>query len=46
LPPGTDAGQLSFEITSLLDGANDLSLLFGSDEPYQRARTAIQRLLG
>jgi AcrR family transcriptional regulator len=45
LSPGTDAGQLSFEITSLLDGANDLSLLFGSDEPYRRARTAISRLL-
>ena len=46
LPEGTDAGQLSFEITSLLDGANDLSLLFGSDEPYARARAAITRLLG
>jgi len=45
LPPDTDAGQLSFEITSLLDGANDLSLLFGSDEPYRHARTAISRLL-
>jgi AcrR family transcriptional regulator len=45
LPPGTDAGQLTFEITSLLDGANDLSILFGSDEPYGRARTAIDRLL-
>src|SRR3954468_38886 len=45
LAADTDAGQLSFEITSLLDGANDLSLLFGSDEPYARARTAIHRLL-
>jgi AcrR family transcriptional regulator len=45
LPAGTDAGQLAFEITSLLDGANDLSILFGSDEPYVRARTAIDRLL-
>ena len=46
LAADTDAGQLSFEITSLLDGANDLSLLFGSDEPYARARTALGRLLG
>ncbi len=46
LPAGTDAGQLAFEISSLLDGANDLSILFGSDEPYLRARTAVDRLLG
>jgi len=46
LASGTDAAQLSFEISSLLDGANDLSLLLGSDEPYARARTAIDRLLG
>lgn len=45
LAADTDAAQLSFEITSLLDGANDLSILFGSDEPYARARTAIDRLL-
>ena len=45
LAADTDPDQLSFEITSLLDGANDLSLLLGSDEPYARARTAIDRLL-
>jgi len=45
LPVGTDPAQLAFEITSLLDGANDLSILLGSDEPYRRARTAIDRLL-
>jgi len=45
LSADTDPDQLSFEITSLLDGANDLSLLLGSDEPYARARTAIDRLL-
>jgi AcrR family transcriptional regulator len=46
LDPATDAGQLTFELTSLLDGANSMSLLFDSNEPYARARTTIARLLG
>ena len=46
LDPATDAAQLTFELTSLLDGANSLSLLFDSAEPYGRARTTIARLLG
>lgn len=41
----TDAAQMTFEITSLLDGANDMSLLHDSSEPYERARIALQRLL-
>ena len=46
LDPATDADQLTFELTSLLDGANSMSLLFDSNEPYGRARTTIARLLG
>lgn len=46
LDAATDASQLTFEITSLLDGANDMSLLFDSDEPYERARTALAKLVG
>ena len=46
LDPATDAAQLTFELTSLLDGANSMSLLFDSVEPYARARTTIARLLG
>ncbi|MBX3100439.1 MAG: TetR/AcrR family transcriptional regulator [Salinibacterium sp.] len=46
LPEGTDAAQLTFEFTSLLDGANDQSLLFGSSEPYDRARSVLARVLG
>jgi AcrR family transcriptional regulator len=42
----TDPAQLAFEVTSLLDSANDLSLLLDSDEPYARARVALARLLG
>jgi AcrR family transcriptional regulator len=45
LDPSTDAAQLTFELTSLLDGANSMSLLFDSAEPYARARTAVARLL-
>ncbi|MBN9239375.1 MAG: hypothetical protein BGO97_06775 [Micrococcales bacterium 70-64] len=45
LPERTDAALLTFEITSLLDGANDRSLLFGTAEPYRLARAAIERLL-
>jgi AcrR family transcriptional regulator len=46
LDPATDPAQLTFELTSLLDGANSMSLLFDSNEPYERARTTIRRLLG
>lgn len=46
LPEGTDAPQLTFEITSLLDGANDRSLLFDSAEPYGYARVALRKLMG
>jgi AcrR family transcriptional regulator len=46
LDAATDAAQLTFELTSLLDGANAMSLLFDSSEPYTRARTTIARLLG
>lgn len=45
LDEATDAAQLTFEITSLLDGANDMSLLFDSAEPYAKARVALGKLL-
>jgi AcrR family transcriptional regulator len=45
LDAATDPAQLTFEITSLLDGANDLSLLLDSNEPYERARVGLGRLL-
>ena len=46
LAADTDAAQLSFEITALLDGANTRSVLAGSNEPYVRARRAlVARLL-
>ena len=45
LPASTDAAQLTFELTSILDGANSLSLLLDSDAPYARARTAVAMLL-
>jgi AcrR family transcriptional regulator len=46
LAAGTDAAQLAFEFTALLDGANTRSLLTGSNEPYVRARHAlVSRLL-
>ena len=41
----TDVEQLVFDLTSTLDGANALSLLFDSTEPYARARTSVARLL-
>jgi len=44
LDAATDASQLTFEITSLLDGANDMSILLDSNEPYERARTALAKL--
>jgi AcrR family transcriptional regulator len=40
-----DVGQLVFEIRALLDGANSDSLLFGSSEPYERARLGLRRVL-
>jgi AcrR family transcriptional regulator len=45
LAPDTDTVQLAFEITALIDAANDSSLLFDSSAPYARARTAIDELL-
>jgi len=45
LPAHTDPEQLAFEITALLDAANDASLLHDSTAPYRRARTAIDALL-
>lgn len=45
LAPDTDATQLAFEISALLDAANDSSLLFDSNEPYARTRTAVDALL-
>ncbi len=45
LDAGTDPEQLAFEITSLLDGANSMSLLRDSTEPYRLARVALARLL-
>jgi Transcriptional regulator len=45
LPPSTDADQVAFQITSLMDAANGASLLDDSAEPYARARRAIDELL-
>ena len=45
LPAGTDAAQLAFQITSLMDAANGTSLLDDSPEPYARARDAVDALL-
>jgi AcrR family transcriptional regulator len=39
-----DVEQCLFEIRALLDGANADSLLFGTSEPYVRARTALARM--
>ena len=46
LPETTDASQLEFEITALLDSANDRSLLFDTTEPYDLARATLAKLLG
>jgi hypothetical protein len=40
-----DAAQVAFEISALLDAANDASLLFDTSAPYARARAAIRALL-
>ena len=45
LEPPTDADQLAFEITAILAGANSASLLYGTSEPYARARVALSRLV-
>lgn len=42
----TEAEQLAFEVTAILDGANSASRLTDSAAPYARARVALQRLLG
>lgn len=41
----TDAVQLAFEVTAILDGANAASRLTDSAAPYARARVALERLL-
>jgi AcrR family transcriptional regulator len=41
----TDAAQLAFEVTAILDGANSASRLTDSAAPYARARVALGRLL-
>ena len=45
LPADTDPAQLAFQITSLMDAANGMSLLDDSPEPYARARHAVNKLL-
>lgn len=45
LLPDQDAGQIAFELTSILYGANFASLLYDSPEPYAHARRAVARLL-
>jgi AcrR family transcriptional regulator len=44
LDRATDVDQCLFEIRALLDAANSDSLLFGTSEPYARARTALARM--
>ncbi|CAN5146528.1 TetR/AcrR family transcriptional regulator [soil metagenome] len=46
LPIDSDSDQLVFELTAMLSAANAASLLHGGSGPYQRARTAISRVLG
>jgi AcrR family transcriptional regulator len=46
LATSTEAEQLTFEVTAILDGANSASRLTDSAAPYARARAALQRLLG
>ena len=45
LAPGTDPGQVEFEINALLNTANDRSLLLGDDSVYGRAEAAVRALL-
>jgi AcrR family transcriptional regulator len=44
LDAATDVEQCAFEIRALLDAANSDSLLFGTSEPYARARIALARM--
>ncbi len=43
---GTDVDQLEFELTSMLEMANTLSLLHGDDSVYSRALAAVEDRLG
>lgn len=43
--PGSDAGQVAFELAALMEGANGESLLTGSPLAYERAERAVRRLL-
>jgi AcrR family transcriptional regulator len=43
---GADPAQLAFEIDALLHGANAGFVMFGTDEPLDRARRAIRDRLG
>ncbi|MDN3023922.1 TetR family transcriptional regulator C-terminal domain-containing protein [Streptomyces sp. S.PB5] len=46
LAPGADTAQLAFEVIALWEAANLQSVLTDSDEPYDRARAGVRRLLG
>ncbi|MCF4121950.1 TetR family transcriptional regulator [Antribacter sp. KLBMP9083] len=46
LPAGTDPDQVVFEVTAMLEGANDRSLLYGDDAVYERAARGIRAVLG
>jgi AcrR family transcriptional regulator len=46
LPEGTDPTQLAFELNALADGANAVYQLHRDRSAFERARTAIARLLG
>ncbi|MFE9427088.1 TetR/AcrR family transcriptional regulator [Kitasatospora sp. NPDC006697] len=43
--PEVDLAQLSFELISFMETANANSLMYDSELPYQRARTAVRHLL-
>jgi AcrR family transcriptional regulator len=43
--PGTDAGQLAFELIAFLEMANAASVLHDDDRAYDRARTAVRTRL-
>jgi AcrR family transcriptional regulator len=45
LPDGTDPAQLAFELNALADGANATYQLHMDRRAFERARTAIERLL-
>ncbi|MEU2200060.1 TetR/AcrR family transcriptional regulator [Isoptericola sp. NPDC019482] len=45
LAEGTDVDQLAFEITAMLNAANDGSLLLGEDAVYDRALAAVRGAL-